>query len=639
MSDRESSPSQTPSRPSRSGRLRGFARFRKRFAWLVVLSPVLMVLLCDFTTRGGRLLSLPIHYVGSYALAVLESAALWISLLWVSSASRGIARWAATFVFVALFTLSVGGQLYFYNQYSTYLNLDATLFGTSLAGSVFGQLGADGENLIESVLPPMFLAIVSVVAGRRFLRPSRRSLRVSRIVAPLALIGVLLIPCSYRRVQASTPDVIYFHAIGGLMKELTGVKRTAPQLRPGLRTPPKLPRLSAAQPAPRNVILLLTESVRADAHCSEPRPDCEISPEVNAAVPDRIPLLQLRSNSTTTAIQLAVLWSGLEPIETRERLHSVPLLFDFAHAAGFGNAYWTSHHMMFANSRLWVQDLPTDFQCGGSDVEPDADLDLGGDDGLLVDRVLQEIPQLKEPYFATVHVGNTHVPYKVDPEHSPFQPSESSKDPDNNTAYHNFYRNAVFLQDKHLGRFLRKFKELPMSERTVIIFTSDHGESFREHGHVGHTGALFDEELLVPGWVDAPPGTLTEEERANLVARKNEPIFSTDMTPTILDLLGLWDSPDVALWKNGMVGQSWIRPIQPQPMLSFTNCSGVWGCAFRNWGVMQGFRKLHAREWDDQWGCYDLLSDPLEMKNLGAAACADLVEHADRTLGGFPGAK
>lgn len=618
--------------------MRGFARVRRRFAWVLALSPVFIVLASDFMTRGGRLMSLPPKYLGSYSLAVLESAALWVSLLWVSAASRGASRWAASFVFVSLFTLSVGGQLYFYNQYSTYLNLDATLFGTSLAGSVFGQLGADGENLIESVLPPLVLALLSIVVARRYLRPRRTSLRVFRVLAPLALVGVLLIPCSYRRVQASTPDVIYFHAIGGLMKELTGVRTTA-QLRPGLRSPPKLPKMTAAQPVPRNVILLLTESVRADAHCSEPRAECPIAPEVNAAVPDRIPLLQLRSNSTTTAIQLAVLWSGLEPIETRERLHSVPLLFDFAHAAGFGNAYWTSHHMLFANSRLWVQDLPTDFQCGGSDVEPDADLDLGGDDGLLVDRALAELPKLREPFFATVHVGNTHVPYKVDPEHSPFQPSQSSKDPDNNEAYHNFYKNAVFLQDKHLGRFLRKFKEMPSSSRTVIIFTSDHGESFREHGHVGHTGALFDEELLVPGWVDAPPGTLTDVERQNLVARKNEPIFSTDITPTILDLMGLWDAPEVQPWKVGMVGQSWVRPIQPPATLSFTNCSGVWGCAFRNWGVMRGFRKLHAREWDEAWGCYDLEVDPLEKNNLGAAACADLVDHADRTLGGFPGAK
>ena len=621
-----------------AGRLRRVARLRRRFAWALVASPVLMVLIADFSTRGTRLMTLPPKYIGSYSLAVLESALLWMSLLWVAAAQRGISRWAASTIFLLFFTLALGGQLYFHSQYSTYLNLDATLFGTSLAGSVFGQLGADGENFLGSVLPPLLFSVLFLVLGRKLIRPRRRSVRVARVLAPLALIGVFLIPCSYRRVQASTPDVIYFHAIGGLIKELTGVRTTA-QVRPGRRTPPPLPQLRANQPVPRNVLLLLTESVRADCHCSVPSEQCDVSPEVNRAVPNRIPLEQLHSNATTTAIQLAVLWSGLEPTEPRERLHGVPLLFDYAHAAGFGNAYWTSHHMLFANSRLWVQDLPTDFQCGGSDVEPEADLDLGGDDGLLVDRALAELPTLKEPFFATVHVGNTHVPYKVDPEQSPFQPSSSSKDPDNNEEYRNFYKNAVFLQDKHVGRFLREFNAQPMGSRTVIIFTSDHGEAFREHGPVGHTGSLFEEELHVPGWVSAPPGTLSAEERKNLEAHRKEATFSTDMTPTVLDLMGLWDEPQLEPFKKGMLGHSWLRPVAPPAMLSLTNCSGVWGCAFRNWGVMQGLRKVHAREWDDAWGCYDLAVDPLEKNNLGDAGCADLIEHAERTLGGFPGAK
>ena len=33
--------------------------------------------------------------------------------------------------------------------------------------------------------------------------------------AVAAILAVFLIPCSYRKVQASTPDVIYFHALGG----------------------------------------------------------------------------------------------------------------------------------------------------------------------------------------------------------------------------------------------------------------------------------------------------------------------------------------------------------------------------------------------------------------------------------------
>ncbi|MBK8937235.1 MAG: sulfatase-like hydrolase/transferase [Polyangiaceae bacterium] len=623
-------------RPKLALRLRGLVRLRRRFGWLLALAPVLTVVGFDLATRGERLVALPAKYLGSYSLAIVESAILWASLMIAASARRGVSRFVAGALFVLLFTAAIGGQLYFYSQYSTYLNLDATLFGTSFAGSVFGQLSADGPNFLWNVGPAFVIAIVLAFSAAKLLRPRRRTLRVARVFAPVALVAVFLIPVSYRSVQASTPDVIYFHALGGLIKELTGVRSTA-QIRPGLRSCPAMPTLSPRPPTQRNVILLLTESVRADTHCSAFEASCPNAPRTNAAVPDRLPLLQLRSNSTTTAIQLAVMWSGLEPVESRERLHSVPLLFDYAHAAGMHTAYWTSHHMMFANSRLWVQDLPTRFQCGATDLEPTADIDVGGDDALLVERALSELPKLEEPFFAVVHVGNTHVPYKVDPADSPFQPSFASKAPEDNEAYRNFYKNAVHLQDKAIGRFLEEIGKTSYGARTVVLFTSDHGEAFREHDQLGHTGSLYEEELHVPGWVHAPPGVLTEAERHNLAARRELPTFHTDVTPTVLDLLGLWDDPELEPFKLGIVGQSWIRPPEPPIPLALTNCSGVWGCAFRNWGVMRGFLKLHAREWDSKWRCFDVRTDPLEKNDLGPEGCGDLVKIAERVHDGFPG--
>jgi len=108
----------------------------------------------------------------------------------------------------------------------------------------------------------------------------------------------------------------------------------------------------------------------------------------------------MRSNTSTTAIELAVLWSGLQPIASREALHTAPLLYDYARASGMDNAYWTSHHMLFANSRLYVQDLPTNKQCGATDLDPLADIDLGGRDDLLTARVERDIMELKEPSWA-----------------------------------------------------------------------------------------------------------------------------------------------------------------------------------------------------------------------------------------------
>ena len=209
------------------------------------------------------------------------------------------------------------------------------------------------------------------------------------------------------------------------------------------------------------------------------------------------------------------------------------------------------------------------------------------------------------------------------------------KGPDASEAYHNFYRNAVFLQDRTIGEMIRFIRSQPFGARTVIVFTSDHAESFHEHEQIGHTRSIYD-ELHVPFWIDAPPGTLTEEESAALTAARDAFAFHTDVTPTILDLLGLWDAPELARFRASLVGSSLLRKGRTEPALELTNCSGIWGCAFRNWGMMKGSRKLEAREWDRAWHCYDVLDDPREEHDLGPAACGELPSLAARAYGGLP---
>ncbi|MEZ4447391.1 MAG: hypothetical protein R3B72_50410, partial [Polyangiaceae bacterium] len=138
---------------------------------LVVLAlPALLVVAADLWMRAPRVAAFPAKYFGSYGAAILESAILWGALLAAASARRGLVRWIAAGIFVALATISLGTQLYFYRQYSTYLNLDATLFGTNMADSVFGQLSADGAHFLASVAPPLLIALTLVWLGRKLVR-------------------------------------------------------------------------------------------------------------------------------------------------------------------------------------------------------------------------------------------------------------------------------------------------------------------------------------------------------------------------------------------------------------------------------------------------------------------------------------
>jgi arylsulfatase A-like enzyme len=306
----------------------------------------------------------------------------------------------------------------------------------------------------------------------------------------------------------------------------------------------------------------------------------------------------------------------------------VPLLWEYAHAAGYDTAYWTSQNLMFGNARLYVQDLPVSHRCVATELDPEADLDTGAPDRLLSDRVIQEWDQLKEPFFAVVHYSAIHFPYVDDPNEAPFQPAELDKSAEKNDEFKNYYKNVVYLSDKAVGRLIHHIRASKVSDRTVLFYTSDHGESFREHWQLGHTSSVYEEEIRVPAWIDAPKGTLTDEEVKNLESARDEYVWHLDLAPTFLDLMGLWDDPAMAKFTARMPGHPLTRPRRTVGPVPLTNCTWVWECSFRNWGMMQGRMKIEAREWDGEYHCFDVASDPDEVHNLGEDACGALPDLA-----------
>jgi glucan phosphoethanolaminetransferase (alkaline phosphatase superfamily) len=569
-----------------------------------------------------------------YGLAWVESAALWGALLFLASRRRGALRWVAGIAFVFVGALALGTERYFYDQFETYLNADAALFGTAFPASLRGQLAADGFGLAAALALPLAYFAALALAARKWVRPPRRALAFGRWAALASAAAVAVFPCSFRTVQAAPPDMIFLHAVGRVARQL--VQGKPAHIEPGIRRPPYLPVISPADGPSRNVLFILTESVRFDAVCTAYDPACARSPFTNRGAAGRIPFLQMRSNSSTTAISFAVLLSGLGPTEARTSLHDAPLLFDYAHAAGYDTAYWTSQHLMFAHSEEFVRDLPVSHRCGGTDLDPDADIDMGASDHLLTARASRELLQLREPWFAVVHYSSTHFPYRIAEGDQPFQPASSSKAPDDNAELYNYYQNAVYAQDRTIADLLRALRSTEAGRRTVVVYTSDHGEAFREHGQLGHTGAVLDEEIHVPAWIDAPQGTLTPDERVHLTTRARSAAWHTDLAPTFVDLLHLGSAPELARFHARMLGTSLLQNRRTESWVPLTNCSELWGCAFRNWGLMRGSLKLEAREWDFDWHCWDIAADPFERHDLGPRACGDLQDAAQGLFGGLP---
>ena len=617
---------------------RAAARLRRIAGRALLFAPTLGIIAVDLSKRHPRLLGLAgpdlLFYLGSLLVGLV----LWSSLLAVATRARGMARWPVRVLLVLGALLLVGSQIYTFQRYQAYVNHRAVLVGTSFLPSIGQQLWFDRWTFLRALLPCLAFAIVVPFAALK-LAPMRKRSR-GWLCLDLALVAVLLgafISPESGAEQGQPPDIMYVAAMGQLARARWDHNETVERVHPGPRSPEAVPPLVAKPSRSRNVVMIITESVRTQSVCLDYDEKCKYTPFSNKAVPDRIPLTQMRALDSTTAISLAIMWSGLLPIEKRHEQHSAPLLWEYTHAAKLESAYYTSQNLLFGNSGKWLEGMPWTRHVSATMIEPEATYETGADDGKLVDFALKDVGNLKEPYLAVVHLSNTHFPYKIDPEDMPFTPQEEATGPGYENEILNRYQDSIYMQDKAVGRFLSGMKARADADRTVIVYVSDHGEQMREKGAVGHTGTLFDPEIRIPFWVSAPKGTLTEDEEAKLRGLHNAPVTSLDVFPTMMDLLGLWDAAELAHFKTKIPGHSLLRGgSSPTDSVVLTNCTELWACAFKNWGAMKGTKKLIAHQGDRAWNCFDVATDPDEIRPLDVGQCGDLLPMTERVMGGHP---
>lgn len=638
MSGKQSSPSSLRRFASRAAKAaHAWIARRGLTTWLLLALPGAIAVCLDAFHRGSHLWQMRPSYKGLYFLAWVESCVVWGLLLYAAGRRSWVGHLSGA-LFVFGFTLAFGGQVYFFEQYRAYLTQDLTLFAANLTESVINQLAVDITGYLASNTPFLVIAVGLVLACRMLLGRQLPPRRRVALCAPFVFVACWFIPLKFRAPQAATPDTLYLNAMGAYVRSQLGVTDQSRQVRPHSRSSRPIAELNPAPGNARNVLFILGESVRADAVCSKPDPKCLLTPHTNRLLPQRHGLLQHRALDSTTAISVAVLLTGAPPTASEEVMHTWPTLFDYARAAGFTTAYWTSQNLFFASSHSFVENLGVDHFVSATQLDMNADMDMGADEGLLADHVVSQLGELREPFFLMLHASNVHYPYLVRPEgEQPFQPAEFTKSPDELPKLRNYYQNAVVQQDAHLARVISKLRETDAGKRTILIYTSDHGEAFRDHNQMGHTFSLFDEEVRVPGFIDAPPGSLSESERANLRRSETEFTFHPDLTATAIDLMGVLDSPMIAEFKTQLAGRSLLRPLDSERPMPMTNCASLWSCAFENWGLMQGTHKVFARTpYDTGWQCFDMVADPGETRSLDTPRCRSLIAQALELHGRAP---
>jgi len=162
------------------------------------------------------------------------------------------------------------------------------------------------------------------------------------------------------------------------------------------------------------------------------------------------------------------------------------------------------------------------------------------------------------------------------------------------------YDGNVHHIDRRVGQIFEALEILGLREQTVVIFTSDHGESFldRQHrGQVGH-GILYEEILRVPLVISVPGAP------PRRIAR---PVELVDLMPTVLETLGLEAPPadgrSILPGAEGLEGEE--KPVYSEDFYK--------GHAY---SIRHGGFKLIHDVADETWELYDLSTDPRERENL-----------------------
>ncbi len=172
------------------------------------------------------------------------------------------------------------------------------------------------------------------------------------------------------------------------------------------------------------------------------------------------------------------------------------------------------------------------------------------------------------------------------------------------------YDSAVAFADLHVKRLLDELETLGLDDRTVIVVTSDHGESLGERGKADHK-SLEEWELLVPLIIAAPDKLRAAGTQVSAQVRL------IDIFPTVLELIGL-EPPDDLDGRSLLPLFDDPEAAHPEDAWSYASSSNF-GISLRRAGRLKytfnnsAWHPIHGRE-----SLYRLDIDPTTSTDVAA---------------------
>jgi arylsulfatase A-like enzyme len=291
------------------------------------------------------------------------------------------------------------------------------------------------------------------------------------------------------------------------------------------------------------------------------------------------------------------------------------------------DGYWAAynfHHIYYG--AYYHTDTPKKIFYGDNVYEPDAQTDM------MIDFI-RKASKSDRPFSAFLSYGTPHDPWEQN--NVPAKYAEMFKDvslpnppnyKDTNDKYaddwgrlnprqrkmlltwRRLYYGMTANLDWNIGRLLNALDQAGISDNTIVVFTSDHGEMFGAHGRRAKN-IFYEEAARIPFLIRWP-----NEIRAGTVS---DACFSTvDIMPTILSLMDLPVPQSV----EGMdLSHCALGGRGAEPQAAFLQNTGA--CAA--WEDGHEWRALRDKQYtyavyrvDKSELLFDNKNDPYQMNNL-----------------------
>jgi arylsulfatase A-like enzyme len=157
--------------------------------------------------------------------------------------------------------------------------------------------------------------------------------------------------------------------------------------------------------------------------------------------------------------------------------------------------------------------------------------------------------------------------------------------------YKALYDGELRYLDREVARLLTGLQQNPGWDETLVVITSDHGESLGDHGGLEHSNGLYDEITHVP--LIVKPGRNTPGAPA-MGSMLQAPIESVDVFATVLAHAGLAipDGIDGRNWgADRQHGFAWLYPSPELPEEQRSVQQGSWKLIRSSTGKTQLFNR------------------------------------------------